>query len=45
MVGKDPNTPNLSSMADYAITRGGIGGLGSPLYICGKKTGQALVIE
>ena len=26
-------TPNLSTMADDAITRGGIGGLGSPAYI------------
>ena len=35
VVGKKPKTPNLSPMADDAITRGGIRGLGSPLYICG----------
>ena len=29
-----PKTPNLSPMADDAITWGGIRGLGSPLYIC-----------
>ena len=34
-VGKTPNTPSWSSMADDAITRGGIGFLGSPFYICG----------
>ena len=34
VVGKNLNTSNLSPMADYAITRGGIRGLGSPLYIC-----------
>ena len=27
-------TPKLSPMADDAITRGGIGGLGSLVYIC-----------
>ena len=32
---KNPNTPNLSPIADDAITRGGNRGLGSPLYICG----------
>ena len=32
---KNRKTPNLSSMADDVITRGGIRGLGSPLYICG----------
>ena len=31
---KPPNTPNCSSMADYAITRGRIGVLGSLFYIC-----------
>ena len=30
---EDP--PNLSPTADNSITRGGIQGLGSPLYICG----------
>ena len=33
VVGKNQNTPNLSPMADDAITRGGILGLGSPFYI------------
>ena len=33
---QNPNTPNLSPMADDAITWGGILGLGSPLYICVK---------
>ena len=36
VVGKTPKTPNLSPMADNAITRGGIRGLGSPLDICGQ---------
>ena len=35
VVGKNPKTPNLSPMADDAITQGGIGGLGSPVYIYG----------
>ena len=35
MVDKKQKTPNLSSMADDAITRDGIPGLGSSLYICG----------
>ena len=35
VVGKNPKTPNLSSMADDAITRGGIGGPGSLVYIYG----------
>ena len=34
VVGKNPKTPNLSPMADDTITRGGIRGGGSPLYIC-----------
>ena len=34
----DPNTPNLSSMADDAITRAGIQSLVSPLYIYGIFT-------
>ena len=34
--GKNPKTPNLSPMADDAITRSGIGGLGSPVYIYGQ---------
>ena len=33
-IGKNPKTPNLSPMADDAITRGNIG-LGSPAYIYG----------
>ena len=36
LVGKNPETPNLSPMADDAITWGGMRGLGSPLYICGQ---------
>ena len=32
-----PEDPNLSQMADDAITRGGIRGLGSPSYICGYR--------
>ena len=39
-VGKNQKTPNLSPMADDAITRGDIGGLGSPVYICGLYTVQ-----
>ena len=35
VVGKNLKTPNLSPMADDAATWGGIGGLGSPVYICG----------
>ena len=35
MVGKNLNTPNLSPMAGNVIARGGIQGLGSPLYTCG----------
>ena len=35
VVGKNPKTPKLSPIADDAITRGGIGGLGSLVYICG----------
>ena len=34
VVGKNPKTPKLSPMADYAITRGGIGSLVSLVYIC-----------
>ena len=37
-VGKNPKTPKLSPMAVNAITRGGIGGLGSLVYICGIPT-------
>ena len=33
VVGKNPKIPNLSPMADDAITQGGIGSLGSPVYI------------
>ena len=35
VVDKNLNTPNWSSMADDAITRGSIGVLGSLFYICG----------
>ena len=35
MVGKNPKTLNLNPMADDAFTQGGIGGLGSPVYIYG----------
>ena len=38
VISKNPKTPNLSPMADDAITRGGIQGLGSPAYICGPNT-------
>ena len=31
---QNPKTPNLSPMADDAITQGGTWGQGSPLYIC-----------
>ena len=37
VVGKNPKTPNLSPMADDAITWGGIGGLGYPVYIYGHN--------
>ena len=37
VVSKNPQTPNLSPMADEAITRGGTGSLISPLYICVRK--------
>ena len=36
VVGINPKTHNLSPRAENAITRGGIQGLGSPLYMCGK---------
>ena len=39
VVGKNPKTPKFSSMADDDITRGSIGGLGSLVYICGRKPG------
>ena len=35
VVDKNLKIPNLSPMAADAITRGGIGGLGSPVYIYG----------
>ena len=35
VVDKNPKTSNLSSMADNAITRGGIEGPGSLVYIYG----------
>ena len=37
MVSKDPKTQNLSSTADKTITQAIIGGLGSPVYPCGKN--------
>ena len=37
VVGKNPNTPNWSSMADDTITWGSIGVLGSLFYICGMN--------
>ena len=37
VVDKNPKTPKLSSMADDAFTWGGIGGLGSLVYICGAS--------
>ena len=36
---QNPKTPKLSFMADAAITRGGIGGVGSLVYICGDSRG------
>ena len=44
LVGKNPNTPNWSSMADDATTRGGIGVLGSSFYMCGVNTPALLLI-
>ena len=38
VIGKNLKTPKLSPMADDAITRGGIGGLGSLVYIYGGPT-------
>ena len=38
VVGKNLKTPNLSPLADDAITRGSIQSLGSPLYICETLT-------
>ena len=38
VVSKNLKTPKLSPMADDAITWGGIGGLGSPVYICGPNS-------
>ena len=37
-VGKNPKTPKLSLMADDPVTLGGIGGLGSLvyMYICNR---------
>ena len=35
VVGKNPNTQNLSPMADNIFARSGIGGMGSPLFIYG----------
>ena len=40
---KNPKTLNLSPMANDAITRGGIGGLGSPVYIYGRKSSTHLL--
>ena len=36
---QNPNTPNLSPMADDSITQGSIQGLGSFLYTCGEHSG------
>ena len=40
-----PEDPNLSPMADDAITQGGIGGLGSPVYIYGYHTHGELWLQ
>ena len=40
VVGKEPNTPNWSLMADDAITRCGIGVLGSQILYCGDTKSQ-----
>ena len=45
MVGKNPKTPKLSPMADNAITPGGIGCLGSLVYICGMIITCCLIIN
>ena len=50
VLGKNLKTPNLSPMAVDAITRGGMGGLGSPLFIRGenyrpKGSGSKLVLK
>ena len=42
VVGKNPKTAKLSPMADDAITRGGVGSLVSPLYICGSNANLLL---
>ena len=38
VVDQNPKTPNLSPVADNAITQGSIQGLGSPSYICGSNS-------
>ena len=43
VVGKNPKTPNLRPMADDAITRDGVGCLGSHMYIYVATTKKALV--
>ena len=35
--GTNPNTPNWSSMAEDAITWGGVGVLGTLVFICGSS--------
>ena len=42
VVGKNQNIPNWSSMADDAITQGGIEVLGSPFSICGLHMNCAI---
>ena len=38
VVSRNSKTPNLNPVADDSITKGGIQGMGAPLYICGKYT-------
>ena len=44
VVGKNPKTPKLSPMTDNAITRGGIGGLESLVYICGDNPKSCILL-
>ena len=44
MVSRNPKTNKLSPMADNIIKRGGLGGLGSLVYICGVKPGANLIM-
>ena len=43
VVGKNPKDPNLSPMADDAITRGNVGGLGIAGYIYGYSLGEVSI--